>query len=71
MFALPAFLSAIRRDPLAVSFAALPDVPPEFLCRFRLALRSEGGEQKSAKPRESAKSRKINTYENRAVTLVK
>ena len=66
MFAVAAFflLSAIRRDPLAVSFAALPDLCQSripFAC-FGLSFRQTSGEQKSAKPRESGKSRKMNTY---------
>jgi hypothetical protein len=75
MFSLPAFslLSAIRRDAFAVSSATLPD-----LCWSRIPLLASGlsfeqkvGEQKSAKPYESAKPHKMSTFKNGAATLVK
>ncbi len=60
MFFVPAIslLSAIRRDPFAVSFTTLRDLCQSrilFAC-FRPILRAKRGEQKSAKPRESCQA---------------
>jgi hypothetical protein len=60
MFFVPAFslLSAIRRDPFAVSFTTLRHLRQSRIpfAYFRPILRAEKSEQKSAKPGESCQA---------------
>ena len=75
MFAVPALslLSAIRRDPFAVSSTTLGDLCyPEFpLPASGLSFGQKIASKKGQKHANLAKPRKMNTCKNRAATLVK
>jgi hypothetical protein len=75
MFVVPAFslLSAIAViGSLSLSRLPATSASPEFpLPASGLSFGQKSGEQKSAKPHESAKPHKMSTFRNGATTLVK